>query len=68
MISDGVALTWETVRARSLAGNTYCADCYFMFRSGGVPCAKHTLESEREARDEVMREADREFMRIWVRR
>lgn len=54
-----LGVTWAEVRQRSEAAGargrtTFCADCYFMFASGGVPCRKHTLDSEVDARDRLV--------------
>ena len=54
-----LGVTWDDVRARSESGGYYCADCFFMFASGGIPCRKHTLPKEVDARERVIADASR---------
>jgi hypothetical protein len=61
-VASPLGVTWEQVRTRSERGGCYCADCYFMFAAGGVPCRKHTLESEVEARDRIVNRPPLDFL------
>lgn len=58
-VDSPLGVTWAEVRKRSEGTHpsgltTYCGDCFFMFASGGVPCRKHTLSSEVDARDRIV--------------
>lgn len=43
-------LPWPVVLKRSIA----CAACRLMFLARGVPCIRHTRESERPARARIV--------------
>ena len=52
-------LTWDEIRSRSEARTpsgmvTFCFDCRFHFKARGVPCLRHTLKSERQARAQAI--------------
>lgn len=62
-----LGLTWDEVRKRSEGAGargclTFCADCYFMFAAGGVPCRKHTLPAEVDARDRIVNRVPSEVL------
>lgn len=53
-VESPLGLTWDAVRQRSESAGAFCADCYFMFAAGGVPCRRHTLPNEVDERDCVV--------------
>jgi hypothetical protein len=67
-IQSPLGVTWRAVRARSEQYGCYCADCYFMFAAGGVPCRKHTLPDEADARERVIADAGRAADALIARR
>lgn len=62
-----LGLTWDEVRKRSEGADwkgrtVICGDCYFMFAAGGVPCRKHTLPGEVDARDRIVNRVPSEVL------
>ena len=63
--------TWDELRARSEGTDArgrrcFCADCYFLFKSGGFGCLKHTIPAEMEERDALINAGARQLADMGV--